>query len=90
MAIGLEARNLTKRFGQGAEGVTAVNDVSFEIQEGELFSLLGESGCGKTTFLRALNRMHDYSPGARITGSVYLGDTDIYANGMNPVELRIR
>ncbi len=64
MAIGLEARNLTKRFGQGAEGVTAVNDVSFEIQEGELFSLLGESGCGKTTILRMIAGLEKVTSGA--------------------------
>jgi ABC-type Fe3+/spermidine/putrescine transport system ATPase subunit len=64
MAIGLEARNLTKQFGQGAEGVTAVNDVSFEIEEGELFSLLGESGCGKTTILRMIAGLEKVTSGA--------------------------
>jgi phosphate transport system ATP-binding protein len=68
----------------------AVKQVDMEIAPRNVTAIIGPSGCGKTTFLRALNRMHDYSPGARITGSVYLGDTDIYANGMNPVELRIR
>jgi putrescine transport system ATP-binding protein len=33
---------------------TAVDDVSFEIEKGEIFSLLGGSGCGKTTLLRML------------------------------------
>ncbi|MGI1663742.1 ABC transporter ATP-binding protein [Palleronia sp. KMU-117] len=41
---------VTKRFGD----FTAVDDVSFEIQKGEIFSLLGGSGCGKTTLLRVL------------------------------------
>jgi phosphate transport system ATP-binding protein len=68
----------------------AVKQVDMEIAPRNVTAIIGPSGCGKTTFLRALNRMHDYSPGAKITGSVYLGDTDIYANGMNPVELRIR
>ncbi|CAN5793868.1 ABC transporter ATP-binding protein [soil metagenome] len=63
MAIGLEARSLTKRFGQGPEGVTAVNDVSFEIEEGELFSLLGESGCGKTTILRMIAGLEKVTSG---------------------------
>jgi iron(III) transport system ATP-binding protein len=64
MAIGLEARNLTKQFGQGPEGVTAVNDVSFEIEEGELFSLLGESGCGKTTILRMIAGLEKVTSGS--------------------------
>jgi putrescine transport system ATP-binding protein len=42
--------HVTKRFGD----FTAVDDVSFEIEKGEIFSLLGGSGCGKTTLLRVL------------------------------------
>jgi phosphate transport system ATP-binding protein len=68
----------------------AVKQVDMEIAPRNVTAIIGPSGCGKTTFLRALNRMHDYSPGAKITGSVFLGDTDIYAHDLNPVELRTR
>ncbi len=46
----ISLRNVTKTFG----AVTAVNDVSFDIQANEFFALLGPSGCGKTTLLRMI------------------------------------
>ena len=44
------ARHLTRRFG----GFTAVNDVSFEIDRGEIFGFLGSNGCGKSTTMKML------------------------------------
>jgi len=46
----ISIRNVSKHFGS----VRAVNDITFNIEEGEFFSLLGASGCGKTTLLRML------------------------------------
>ena len=68
----------------------AIKDVSLNIPEKQVTALMGPSGCGKSTFLRALNRMHDLTPGARVTGSVLLGDEDIYAPGEDVVHLRQR
>lgn len=45
----IEARNLTRTFGARKEKVTAVDDISFGVREGEVVCLVGESGCGKTT-----------------------------------------
>src|SRR5947208_13502143 len=48
--MSIELRNVSKHFG----GVTAVNQVSFTVKEGELLGLLGPSGGGKTTVLRMI------------------------------------
>jgi phosphate transport system ATP-binding protein len=50
--------------------------------------LIGSSGCGKTTVLRSLNRMHELTPNARVEGQITLDDQDIYARNVDPVEVR--
>lgn len=53
MAV-LEVKNLTKRFGPPAGGFTAVDDISFELKEGEILGFLGPNGAGKTTTIQML------------------------------------
>ncbi|HNB26764.1 MAG TPA: ATP-binding cassette domain-containing protein, partial [Alphaproteobacteria bacterium] len=53
-AAAVEAKNVTKIFGVGQDGVRALDDVSVTIRENEFFTLLGPSGCGKTTLLRLI------------------------------------
>ena len=53
-------------------------------------ALIGPSGCGKSTFLRCLNRMNDTIDIARVTGEIALDGEDIYAAGIDVVELRAR
>ena len=52
--------------------------------------MIGPSGCGKSTFVRCLNRMNDSVPGFRLTGDVRYHGNDIYASGVDPVEVRRR
>ena len=66
----------------------AVAGVSVTIEPNKVTALIGSSGCGKTTFLRSLNRMHELTPGARVEGKVTLDDQDIYAKGIDPVQVR--
>jgi phosphate transport system ATP-binding protein len=71
-------------------GRVAVRDVTFDVHAGEVTALIGPSGSGKTTLLRALNRMHDSVRTASVTGTIRLGDLDIYASGVDPTLLRSR
>lgn len=68
----------------------AVRDVDLSVQRGTVNALIGPSGCGKTTFLRAINRMHDLTPGARVTGRIVLDGEDMYAPGVDAVAMRRR
>lgn len=68
----------------------ALYDISLGIPINEVFALIGPSGCGKSTFLRTLNRMNDTIPGAHLTGSVKLDDTDIYRDIRDVSVIRTR
>lgn len=68
----------------------AIKQVSLEVRNREVLALMGPSGCGKSTFLRCLNRMNDSIEGARVQGRITLEDTDIYAPGVDPVQVRAR
>jgi len=68
----------------------AIKDVTISFERNRITALIGPSGCGKSTFLRALNRMNEVIPGARTKGRVFLDGKDIYAPGVDPVEVRRR
>ena len=66
----------------------AVQDVNITIEPNKVTALIGSSGCGKSTFLRSLNRMHEVIHGARAEGTVLLDGQDIYAPDVDPVLVR--
>jgi phosphate transport system ATP-binding protein len=68
----------------------AMKHANLDVPDRHVMALIGPSGCGKSTFLRALNRMHDLTPGARVEGMVTLDGTDIYAPSIDPVTVRHR
>ena len=68
----------------------AIRDVELDIQKQKITALIGPSGCGKSTVLRAFNRMNDLIPIARTTGEVLFHGQNIYAEGVDPVEVRKR
>ena len=59
----LKVEHLCMYFGKGNYVKKAVNDVSFDIKKGEVFGLVGESGCGKTTTGRTIIRLYDATSG---------------------------
>jgi len=59
----LEVKNLKKYFGSRKHPLKAVDEVSFEINKGETFGLVGESGCGKTTIGRMIMKIYEETSG---------------------------
>ncbi len=68
----------------------AVHDVSLPVLRNSITAMIGPSGCGKSTILRSLNRMNDLVPGARVTGRVRYHGQDLYADDVDPIEVRRR
>ena len=69
-------------------GFRAIADVSMTIEAKSITAFIGPSGCGKSTALRTINRMHEVIPGARVEGEIRLDDDDVYAPGVDPVDVR--
>lgn len=67
-----------------------LKDVNLQFPNNKVTALIGPSGCGKSTFIRTLNRMHELIPSAGLSGEVLLDGKDIYAEAVDPVEVRIR
>ena len=55
-----------------------LSDINLEIPQNQIVAFMGPSGCGKTTFLRCINRLHEFTPGARTEGEIYFFNDDIY------------
>jgi len=67
-----------------------IRDVSFQIPKQAITAIIGPSGSGKSTLLRSLNRMNDLVDSAHITGRALYHGVDLYADGVDPVEVRRR
>jgi phosphate transport system ATP-binding protein len=68
----------------------ALKDVTIAIPQGEVTALIGPSGCGKSTLLRAINRMHDRTPGTRAEGKLMIDGDPVYGPEVDPILLRRR
>ena len=72
----ITAENLLKTYGSGEATVTAVSDISFQIESGEFIGVMGESGSGKSTLLSIMGAMN-----APTSGRFAVDDIDIYSLG---------
>ena len=80
----VELRNVNLYYG----AFHAVSDVTMRIEPNKVTALIGSSGCGKTTVLRSINRMHELTPGATVQGEIVLEGRNIYDRDVDPVEVR--
>ena len=77
----LEVKNLRTEFKRDKTWVTAVNNVSFSIQPGEILGLVGESGCGKTTLGRTILRLYEPTGGKIIYDGQTIFDNPLDKDG---------
>jgi len=82
----IRAEKLTIRYGDFA----AVRNVSLDIPPRQVTAIIGPSGCGKNTLLRAMNRMNDFIPNMTVEGRLSYRGQDVYGPNWDPVELRRR
>ncbi|MEZ4425577.1 MAG: phosphate ABC transporter ATP-binding protein [Gemmatimonadota bacterium] len=69
----LEVRDLTIRYGPDA----VLRNVSLDVREHEIFGIIGPAGSGKTSFLRALNRMDEFNPEMRVDGRISFNGKEV-------------
>ncbi len=80
----------TEDLSVGFGDATVLQDVTVAFAPNAVNALIGPTGCGKSTFLRSINRMNDQVRGYWRRGSVRVGDDEVEAPGVDPLDLRRR
>ena len=80
----IEVTQIRKSYGKKK----VLSDITFQVKPGECVAIAGKNGCGKSTFLRTLNRMNDLVDGCRVEGKVILDGEDIYDKRVDTTLLR--
>jgi phosphate transport system ATP-binding protein len=84
--IAFEIKNFSMWYGARQ----ALYDITIQIPAKKVTAIIGPSGCGKSTFIRALNRMHELTPGTRIAGDLRLFGENLYGPNVEPTVVRRR
>ena len=84
--ISVSLDNVSIKYGNSL----AVKNIFCDIKKNQVTSFIGPSGCGKSTVIRSINRMNDLIEGCKLSGSVIFEGTNIYAEDIDPVEVRRR
>jgi phosphate transport system ATP-binding protein len=80
----MRVENLSAGFGQKK----VLDSISISFNENAVTAIIGPSGCGKSTLVRCLNRMHEVTPGAWVSGHVFLDDEDTFSPSTDPAAIR--
>jgi phosphate transport system ATP-binding protein len=83
---GVAIEGLTVKF----RGTPLIDGISTLFEPNKVTAIVGPTGCGKTTLLRSINRMHDHVTGMQVSGSVVVEGVDIYGADVNVREVRRR
>jgi phosphate transport system ATP-binding protein len=86
VSAGVAIEGLTVKF----RGTPLIDGISTLFEPNKVTAIVGPTGCGKTTLLRSINRMHDHVTGMRVSGSVVVEGVDIYGPNVNVREVRRR
>ncbi len=84
--IAIETHNMNVYYGR----FRAVKNVNLKFRMNQITAIIGPSGCGKSTVIRTFNRMNDLVSTARVEGEVLYQGNNIYADNIDPVEVRRR
>jgi len=80
----IEIENLNLWYG----GKQALKNISMQITKNSVTALIDSSGCGKSTFLRCLNRMNDLIKNCNVEGKILIESKNLYGKSVDVVDLR--
>ncbi len=81
-----QVRDLAVSYGDNV----AIKGVNIDVHKNAVTAFIGPSGCGKSTLIRCFDRMNDLVPNATVVGDVLYHGKDLYADDVDPVEVRRR